>query len=107
MALNKKLPTSRGIDATYWRIDGANPTIDERKKTMRVALYGFVDADSTDVEPIDTRVINLSGENFVESADRTSSQDSRDWLYSAIKAMTTTDEEGETIPGEFADATEV
>ena len=107
MALLLKLPTSRGIDATYWRIDGADPTIDERKKTMRVALYGFVDADSTDVEPIDTRVINLSGENFVEPADRTSSQDSRDWLYSAIKAMTTTDEEGETIPGEFADATEV
>ena len=108
MALLLKLPTSRGIDATYWRIDGANPTIDERKKTMRVALYGFVDADHADVEPLDTRVINISGDNWIEQEYRESAKDSRDWLYAMIVGMTDgVDEDGEPIPGEFADSEEV
>ena len=108
MALEKTLATSKGIDCSYWRIAGKPISIDERNKVIEVALYGYVDADSTDAnEPIATKLYTLSGDNFIEPADRVSATDARDWVYPAIKAMTTTDEDGNVVDSEFKDATEV
>ncbi len=93
MALKITIKSRKGIDLSYWRIDGKSPEINERQKFIVVALYGFVDKDhlvdsnGNDLEPVETRVLKLYSDDFIKVEDREAVKDSRDLLYKAIKAI--------------------
>ena len=59
--LRKTIETKTGVNATIW--DLIRVEWNKNGETL-VALYGYIDSEHTENEPIDSRVINLGNHSY-------------------------------------------
>lgn len=100
MALLKSIPAKWGLSAEYWSLTDVNINWDS--KSAHLVLSGYIDEDSKKVKgelPLDSRSFD-----FNDELPFTKGGNSEEEGYEYIKSYTTTDSEGNVIPGEFNDA---
>jgi len=78
MAIMKSINTEFGIPATYWNIGAFQE--DFKGKGTEVTFYGYASKEARDAgsQPLSAGKFQISGEEYVASADRAA-------LYSILK----------------------
>lgn len=97
MALSKNIPTDYGVDATYWRIIGAQAYYGENLVDVVLAGYASDAARQAGKSPLATITgIRLS---WSDMALEGTNEPTRAAAYTAIKALAETDERLSVLAG--------
>lgn len=85
MALDKKIQTNFGVDATYWKVVEVN--INWHANCVHITMLGWVDRIARDSgkQPIDQRTFDWNGEDF-PFVDK-EPQNERAQAYGKIKSL--------------------
>lgn len=105
MALQKSIPTEYGVNATYWKICQFN--VDSLNQRAHVELLGFISQDAREQYPACLPIASRSFDWPPGIMQFGHGVNNFEIAYQQIKAWTTTDAQGNTVPGEFADAIDV
>lgn len=108
-----KLSTANPYDGeatdAYWKIVETNINWLTRSSHVTLACYLNQDSRIALKQPITSRSFDWSGDEFpfdFNELDEAGNNTVK-LAYEKIKSLTTTDEEGNVIPGEFANAQDV
>jgi len=105
MALQIAIQTVYSVPASYWRL--AELHINYVDRATHIVMVGYVDyqARTDGASPIALRNFDLSGEEFPFNENEP--QNEREIAYEIIKAHPRYDNDGNQIPGEFAEALDI